>query len=280
MPCAFSSPILAALARPDVELVGVVTPQAAPDAEPFRLIRGLRSRSTITLSGQGSHFAAPRYLVRDIANPHLHAELAALEPDLIIVACYPRLIPPPITDAARIAALNIHPSLLPRHRGPDPLFWTFHAGDDVSGITIHHLSGRFDAGDILLQEATNIHADESLPDLEQRLARLAAQQVVRLISGLPSLPLPRSQDSARATTEPWPTESDRTIDATWSVRRARRFIAGVASRHGPLFWQDNGKSEAVSGLAEPRSGEEIALADGILNVALRSIGGADRASHF
>jgi methionyl-tRNA formyltransferase len=280
MPCAFSSPILAALARPDVELVGVVTPQAAPDAEPFRLIRGLRSRSTITLSGQGSHFAAPRYLVRDIANPHLHAELAALEPDLIIVACYPRLIPPPITDAARIAALNIHPSLLPRHRGPDPLFWTFHAGDDVSGITIHHLSGRFDAGDILLQEATNIHADESLPDLEQRLARLAAQQVVRLISGLPSLPLPRSQDSARATTEPWPTESDRTIDATWSVRRARRFIAGVASSHGPLFWQDNGKSEAVSGLAEPRSGEEIALADGILNVALRSIGGADRASHF
>jgi methionyl-tRNA formyltransferase len=280
MPCAFSSPILAALARPDVELVGVVTPQAAPDAEPFRLIRGLRSRATITLSGQGSHFAAPRYLVRDIANPHLHAELAALEPDLIIVACYPRLIPPPITDAARIAALNIHPSLLPRHRGPDPLFWTFHAGDDVSGITIHHLSGRFDAGDILLQEATNIHADESLPDLEQRLARLAAQQVVRLISGLPSLPLPRSQDSARATTEPWPTESDRTIDATWSVRLARRFIAGVASSHGPLFWQDNGKSEAVSGLAEPRSGQELALADGVLNVALRSFGGADRASHF
>jgi methionyl-tRNA formyltransferase len=280
MPCAFSSPVLAALVRPDVELVGVVTPQTAPDPEPYRLIRGLRSRATIMLSARAGHFEAPRYLVRDIANPRLHAELAALAPDLIIVACYPRLIPQPIRDAARIAALNIHPSLLPRHRGPDPLFWTFHAGDNISGITIHHLSGRFDAGDILLQDTTSIHADESLSDLEQRLARLAANQVGRLISGLPSLPLPRPQNPALATSEPLPTESDRTIDATWSITRARRFIAGVAGSHGPLFWQDDGKSKAVSGLAEPRSGQELALADGVLNVALRSFGGADRASHF
>jgi methionyl-tRNA formyltransferase len=280
MPCAFSSPILAALARPDVELVGVVTPQTTPDAEPFRLIRGLRARPTITLSGHAGHFEAPRYLVRDIANPRLHAELSALEPDLVIVACYPRLIPGPIRHVARIAALNIHPSLLPRHRGPDPLFWTFHAGEDVSGITIHHLSGRFDAGDIVLQASIEIHPDESLPALEQRLARVASDHVGRLVSGLPSLPLPQPQDDVLATSEPWPAEPDRTIDGTWSVARARRFIAGVAGSHGPLLWRDGGEIRAIAGLAEPGSGHEIVLSDGSLNVAWRSHGDAIRAAPF
>jgi methionyl-tRNA formyltransferase len=280
MPCAFSSPILAALARPGVELVGVVTPQTSPDSQPYRLIRGLRSRPTITLSGETSHFEATRYLVRDIANSHLHTELAELEPDLIIVACYPRLIPAQIRNAAKIAALNIHPSLLPRHRGPDPLFWTFHAGDDAAGITIHHLSDLFDAGDILLQESTGIRADESLPVLEQRLARLAANHVSSLITGLPSLPRSRPQDIALVVSESWPTEQDRTITASWSVTRARRFIAGVAHSHGPILWQDGGGSWHVTGLAEPGSGREITLANGTLNVALRSLGDADRASRF
>ena len=270
MPCAFSAPILSALARPEIELVGVVSPQSAPDSEPFRLIRGLRTRATVTLSGQEGHFAAPRYMVREINHPRLHFELASLDPDLIIVACYPSLIPAEIVAMARIAALNVHPALLPRHRGPDPLFWTFQAGDDQSGVTLHALSPQYDAGDILLQATTPIGSDESLPPLERRLAQLGGELVGRLIDDLPHLPAPVPQDGATATWEPWPRTLDRIIDPGWMTDRARRFIAGAAATHGPLTYRADQQSVSITGLAGPGAGREIRLRDGSLFVAWRS----------
>ena len=270
MPCTFSAPILSALARPDIELVGVVSPQSAPDSEPFRLIRGLRSRATVTLSGQASHFAAPRYMVRDVNHPRLHAELASLDPDLIIVACYPSLIPAEIVAMARVAAINVHPALLPRHRGPDPLFWTFQAVDDQSGVTLHALSPQYDAGDILLQATTPIGPDESLPSLERRLAQIGAGLVGRLIDDLPHLPTPIPQDGATATWESWPRALDREIDPGWTIERARRFIAGAAATHGPLTYRADQQSVSITGPAGPGVGHEIRLRDGSLFVAWRS----------
>jgi methionyl-tRNA formyltransferase len=267
MPCAFSAPILAALTRPDVELVGIVSPQFAPDSEPFRLVRGLRTRATVTLSGQAGHFTAPRYLVREIGHPRLHAELAALGPDLIIVACYPCLIPAAIVTAARIASINVHPSLLPRHRGPDPLFWTFHTGDELAGVSLHLLTEQFDAGDILAQQATRIGTDESLPALEHRLARLGADLVGRLIDDLPQLPTPTAQNNTTATLEHWPTAADRTIDPNWTTDRARRFITGGAGTHGPLAYRDEVQLLSIRKLTDPGLGREIRLRDGTLFVA-------------
>jgi methionyl-tRNA formyltransferase len=267
MPCAFSAPILSALSRPDIELVGIVSPQSTPDPEPFRLIRGLRSRATVTLSGQAAHFTAPRYLVRDIGHPRLHSELAALQPDLIIVACFPRLLPAEIVTTARIAAINVHPSLLPRHRGPDPLYWTFHARDDQSGATLHLLTDQYDAGDILTQATTSIGTDESLPALERRLAKLGAELIARLIDELPHLPGPTPQDASSASWEPWPRAADRVIDRGWTRERARRFIAGVASSHGPLTYRDDTQLLSIRGLTDPGMGHEIRLQDGTLFVA-------------
>src|SRR5207248_6360037 len=79
--------------------------------------------------------------------------LCSAKPDLICVAIFPRLIPHEIIALAPLGAINLHPSLLPRHRGPLPLFWTYHADDRAAGVTIHHVSQVFDAGDIILQES-------------------------------------------------------------------------------------------------------------------------------
>ena len=267
MPCAFSAPILAAMARPDVELVGVVSPHRAPDNEPFRIVKGLGSRQTISLLGHTPTFAAPRYRVRDIHHPRLLASLAHLQPDLIVVACYPRLIPAAITTLARFAAVNVHPSLLPIHRGPEPLFWTFHAGKDVTGVTIHSLTAEFDAGDIVTQESIAIVPDESLPALEARLAKLGADLVGRLMSGLPDWPAPARQNPDRASHARFPTSDDLIIDSTWSLGRANRFIAGVAHSHGPLTYRGpDGAETLIRGLANEGEGSPISLFDGTLQV--------------
>jgi methionyl-tRNA formyltransferase len=266
MPCAFSSPILAALARPDIELVGVVTPQSSPDAEPFRVIRGLGTRPVISLSSHARQFHAPRFLVRDIRNERLQVELANLAPDVIVVACFPRLIPDAVTAMARIAAFNIHPSLLPRHRGPDPLFWTFRAGESTSGVTVHSLSNEFDAGGILAQTSTTIADNESLATLEQRLAQIGADLLARLIAGLPSFPPSLPQDESVTGSEPAPCSADREIDANWTVAHARRFVAGVGLSHGPLAYRGLDRSLPVIGLATDDRGVEIRLRDGLLRV--------------
>jgi methionyl-tRNA formyltransferase len=267
MPCAFSSPILASLDRPDVRLVGVVSPLRGNADVPFRVMKGLKTPRSLPVGAVRRTLHAPRWLARDIKDPQLAESLANLQPDLIVVACYPQLLPASITSLARIAAINIHPSLLPRHRGPDPLFWAFRCGDTTAGVTVHLLSEQFDTGDILAQRATAIAPGESLSALEQRLASIGALEVGALITVLPTFPLPEPQDAALAGSESWPTERDLVIDPAWTVARARDFVAGVARSHGPLLYEEpQGAVIRVTGLGAGGRGHEIACADGVLSV--------------
>ena len=270
MPCAFASPILSALERPDVDLVGVVTRGVLAPGDSYTVIPGrppVRNLPIAQVTGTfGAQFSAPRYIVRNFRDERLHQILRELEPDLIVVACFPGLIPATICNAARIVAINVHPSLLPRHRGPDPLFGTFREGDDRTGVTIHVLSAEFDAGEILLQVETPIDHDESLPVLELRLARIAAGMVTDLIDGLPHLPPARPQRPDHLTRS-WPTSDDRVIDATWTVQQARRFITGIAGSHGNVAYRQNDKTRIViKELSNRPSDPEIVLADGRLRV--------------
>lgn len=280
MPCAFSSPILIALARPDVELVGVVTPNAYGSPEPYRILPHRSAGPSLPMAGGYSQFDAPRFLVRDIRDNGLHRALRALRPDLIVVACFPWRIPEVLTTSARLAALNIHPSLLPNHRGPDPLFWTFRAGDTHAGVTLHLLSHTFDAGPIIAQAATPIAPDESLAALEQRLAGLGSDLLGRLIDGLPALPDPHPQQCPPAHPESTPESSDLEFDAGWTVDHARRFIAGVARSHGPLRYRTENGSIPVHGLSTAGSGVEILLRDGQIHISIGNPDNTPRDAFF
>jgi methionyl-tRNA formyltransferase len=264
-PCAFASPILAALARPDVEIAGIVSPHPGAGPEPFVALPAGKRRPHLPMHQPRAHFGAPRVLVRNIADPDLAEALAALQPDLIVVACYPRLIPASVSDTARVAAVNVHPSLLPRHRGPDPLFWTFHGGDDQSGVTVHLLSPEFDAGAVLFQRETAILPGESLADLEKRLATIGASLIGDLIDSLPCCPAARPQP--RGTLERLPYAEDLVVEPNWTVDRAARFIAGVGRSHGPLAYVGrDGNRLTFTALARDGEGQDIHLADGSLSV--------------
>ena len=101
--------------------------------------------------------------------------------DLLLVACWPRRIPPAVYRAPRIAALNLHPSLLPDWPGRDPVGDMLRAGDSHYGVTLHRLEEVLDGGEILSQRAFAMPPGSDRTTIEERAARLGAALVAAFI---------------------------------------------------------------------------------------------------
>jgi methionyl-tRNA formyltransferase len=141
----------------------------------------------------------------------------------------------------------------------------------TTGVTIHHLDQDFDTGPILAQRTVAIKEGESLAELDRRLAIHGGELVLELARALPDVPAAHQQVADRATPAPIPDELARTIDATWTVDRARRFIAGVAKSHGPLFFRTGGECMLeITSLEPAGQAHDIRLRDGTLSIALGS----------
>lgn len=96
------------------------------------------------------------------------------DPDLCVVAAYGRLLKQPILDVPRMGFLNIHPSLLPKYRGPSPIQTAILNGDTKTGVTIMKVTLEMDAGPIMLQAEAPIHPEDTSLSLTNRLAQLGA----------------------------------------------------------------------------------------------------------
>jgi methionyl-tRNA formyltransferase len=103
------------------------------------------------------------------------AELGRLGAELIVLADYGRIIPGAILELPRHGALNIHPSLLPRHRGAAPVVGTILAGDPVGGVTVMRMDEGLDTGPIVAQQELPLRGTEAAPELEARLAGMGAE---------------------------------------------------------------------------------------------------------
>jgi methionyl-tRNA formyltransferase len=159
----------------------------------------------------------------------------ALEPDLIVVACFPRLLPADLVSLAPHGGINLHPSLLPAFRGPEPLFWTLRSGLRESGVTAHQLSDRFDAGAIYAQTHLTVPFGERLETIERVFAEAAGRLAVDVIDAIAQgtvTPLPQPDHQASAA--PIPTVQDFTVPASWTAERAYAFTRAVAPLGGPL----------------------------------------------
>ena len=164
----FGRPSLRLLAsHDDVDLVGVVTASPRP--------AGRHGRPTPT----AIHDAAMDAGVPVIQTPErLRApeaidELLELRPDLIVLADYGQIIPAPLLEAGR-GALNLHPSLLPRHRGATPIPAAILAGDTETGVTLMRMDEGLDTGPVVAQTVVPLGIGEIAPELEARLAEVAA----------------------------------------------------------------------------------------------------------
>lgn len=178
------------------QLVGVVTQPDKPAGRAQRLqappIKVALTASVLPI------LQPPR-----IKNEEAISQIRALAPDLIVVMAYGQILPRPILEIAPGACLNLHASLLPRHRGAAPIQATIVAGDRLSGITVMFMDEGLDTGDILLQMPLEVAADETGGSLHDRLAEIAPIALQQALTLLEKGDAPRTrQDSSQATYAP------------------------------------------------------------------------------
>ncbi|MDJ0833318.1 MAG: formyltransferase family protein [Gammaproteobacteria bacterium] len=129
-------------------------------------------------------------------NSGLKELLSVLAMDFLLVACWPRKLTRAEIQAARYAALNLHPSLLPRYRGRDPISDQLGAGESRFGVSLHLLSAQIDAGDIILQQGFQLRPPVTRQAIERQAASIGADLFIRAVSsyhqpGWQPLPQPR-----------------------------------------------------------------------------------------
>ena len=112
------------------------------------------------------------------------ARIRQVGADVMVVVAYGQILPASLLDSPRFRTLNVHASLLPRHRGPAPVEWAILSGDSETGVTIMQMDAGVDTGPILAQERVPIAPDEIAPRLEGRLANVGARLLVRTLDDL------------------------------------------------------------------------------------------------
>ena len=151
-----------------------------------------------------------------------------LAPELTVVAAYGKLLPEDILNVPPYGSVNVHSSLLPKYRGSAPINWAILNGDRETGVTIQKMVRDLDAGDIILQRATPIGADENAAALYDRLAlmggELLTQAVAQIEAGIAAC---TPQDHAQATQAPMLSKALSPVDWTRSAQAIHNQIRGL-----------------------------------------------------
>ncbi|KAA3625738.1 MAG: hypothetical protein DWQ08_09010, partial [Proteobacteria bacterium] len=142
-------------------------------------------------------------VLTDDGSRDLIDDLAAMRPQYILVACYPARIPRAIRALARKACLNLHPSLLPRYRGAAPVFWQLRAGEAETGVTLHRVTSRLDAGEIASRRRVVLPDGATSVEIDRLLGRAGAALFVPC-AGRPDDISWIRQDERPATSQPLP----------------------------------------------------------------------------
>lgn len=116
----------------------------------------------------------PVYQPVTLKDDEAYDALAALKPELIVVAAYGKILPKRILELPELGCINVHSSLLPKYRGAAPINWAILNGDDETGVTIMYMAEGLDTGDIISQRATPIDPNETVESLHDRLAEIGA----------------------------------------------------------------------------------------------------------
>lgn len=187
-----------------------------------------------------------------VLEPHKFDEvviqkLKNLQPELIVVAAYGKILPKTVLDIPQFGAINVHTSLLPKYRGSSPIHHAILNGEKETGVTIMRMDAGMDTGDILTQKIVPIEKDETTPELSQKLSRISSQLLLetlpRWISGeIKSTP----QDETQATLCRLLEKADGQI--SWTDTAANIYNRYRAFHPWPgvyTFWEHSGTSKRI-----------------------------------
>ena len=152
--------------------------------------------------------------------------LRALQPELIVVAAYGKLLPPAVLSIPPRGCINVHGSLLPQYRGAAPIQWAVLNGEKKTGVTIQQMGEGLDTGDMLQKAETEIGENETSGELFDRLKEIGAALLVDTIDRLDTL-VPVPQDEAAATYAPMIRKEMGAVDWTQAAQAVHNLVRGL-----------------------------------------------------
>lgn len=152
-------------------------------------------------------------------NKEIVDTLKDINPDVICVVAYGKIIPKEILEIPKYGCVNLHPSLLPQYRGSAPIQWAILNGDKETGVTTMYLDEGMDSGDIILQTKTLIDKDETSGELWDRLSKIGAELLVETLEKIENKTAPRIKQPKEFTLAPMLEKSQAKID--WESKTAQ-----------------------------------------------------------
>jgi methionyl-tRNA formyltransferase len=209
------------------------------DRDGHEIVYAAACRRAPGLRRLASRIAPGRTSLRpDLTRPAARTTLLSAAPDLLVSWFWTAKLPPEILRIA--PGVGVHPSLLPRHRGPDPYFWAIDCGDEVTGVTAHRLDAEYDTGAILGRRELVIEPRWNAWRLARALDRPSLallREVVRAFRE-GKRPLETPQDERGVTQAPEPNDDELAIRWSWSTARIERRVRAAAP--WPGAWTEVG----------------------------------------
>jgi methionyl-tRNA formyltransferase len=186
------------------------------------------------------------YQPERIRDPEGVERLRELQPDLLVVVAYGQIIPRSVLAIPRLGAINVHASLLPRHRGAAPVAHAILAGDAETGVTIMRMDEQLDHGPMLATRATAIAEGENAAQLTARLALLGAQLLVETLQQLEEIEA-IEQDHLAATAAPRLRREDGELEWGIGAREIDRRVRALQPWPGVTLPTSRGRVKVLSG---------------------------------
>ncbi len=227
---------LDALIQNDEYVLAVITHRDDRDEDIwFRSVAGLAEKYDI-----------PVHTPESVNSADWIKRIGSWAPDLILSFYYRDMINEEILNIPRLGAFNMHGSLLPKYRGRAPINWAILHGEKQTGVTLHHMVKRADAGDIVDQEAVTIGPEDTAKDVFSKCVPAARAVLERQIDALTSGTAPRRvQDEAIATYFKGRTPEDGRIDWTQDANRIFNLVRAVTQPYPGAFTMVEGKKMLI-----------------------------------
>jgi len=183
--------------------------------------------------------------------------LKECNPDMIVVAAYGRILTEDILNLPKYGCVNVHASLLPRHRGAAPIQWAIYSGDKVTGVTIMQMAKGMDTGDMLSKVETEI-GNKTSEELFEELGEAGAKLLIKTMEDIEKgKVIPEKQDEALATMAPMISKDDGRIDWGKSSCQIERMIRAFYPWPGTYTFMGDKQMKILEAKVDTPKGDEV-----------------------
>ena len=209
----FAEESLKNLVEEKYDIIGVVTNPDKPKGRGMKMVASPVKEYALE---KGLKIYQPEKVRK---NTEFIEEIKGLNPDVICVVAYGKILPKEILEIPKLGCINVHGSLLPKYRGAAPIQWAVLNGDEVTGITTMYMDEGMDTGDMILKQEVKIGEDETTGELWDRLSKIGGELLVKTLKEIEKGIAPRQKQGEEFTLAPMLSKDMAKID--WNKKTAQ-----------------------------------------------------------